>query len=59
MAAKVGGGEMAQAMQLLSTFNSLGLNKDMAMKFVPVVLTFLESKGGKEMVTQLRTALKL
>jgi hypothetical protein len=31
----------------------------MAMKFVPVVLQFLESKGGKELVTQLRTALKL
>jgi hypothetical protein len=59
MAAKVGGGDMAQAMQLLNTFNSLGLNKEMAMKFVPVVLQFLESKGGKELVTQLRTALKL
>jgi hypothetical protein len=59
MAAKVGGGEMAQAMQLLSTFNSLGLNKDVAMKFVPIVLQFLESKGGTEMVAQLRTALKL
>ena len=59
MASKVGGGDMAQAMQLLSTFSSLGLNKDMAMKFVPVVLQYLESKGGKELVTQLRTALKL
>jgi hypothetical protein len=50
---------MAQAMQLLNTFNSLGLNKEMAMKFIPVVLQFLETKGGKELVTQLRTALKI
>ena len=59
IAAKVGGGDMAQAMKLLSTFNSLGLSKDMAMKFVPVVLQFVESKGGKDLVTQLRAALKL
>jgi hypothetical protein len=58
LAAKAGGGDMAQAMQLLNTFNSLGLNKDMAMKFLPVVLQFVEAKGGKELVTQLRTALK-
>jgi hypothetical protein len=59
MAAKVGGGDMAQAVQLLNSFNSLGLNKEMAMKIIPVMLQFLESKGGKELVTQLRTALKL
>jgi hypothetical protein len=59
MAGKMGGGDMAQAAQLLATFGSLGMNKDTLMKFVPVVLQFLESKGGKDLVTKVRSALKL
>jgi hypothetical protein len=59
MAGKLGGGDMAQAAQLLATFGSLGMNKDTLMKFVPVVMQFLESKGGKDLVTQVRGALKL
>ena len=59
MASKMGGGDMAQAAQLLATFGSLGMNKDTLMKFIPVVLQFLESKGGKDLVTQVRAALKL
>lgn len=59
MASSFGGNDMAQGMKLLSAFTSLGMNKDMLMKFVPVVLQFLESKGGKDLVTQLRSALKI
>jgi hypothetical protein len=59
MAGKMGGGEMAQAAQLLSTFSSLGMNVDTAKKFVPVLLQFLESQGGKDLVTKVRAALKL
>ncbi|HTE41036.1 MAG TPA: DUF2780 domain-containing protein [Steroidobacteraceae bacterium] len=59
MAGKMGGGDVAQAAQLLSQFSSLGMNKDTLMKFVPVVMKFLESQGGKDLVTQVRTALKI
>jgi Protein of unknown function VcgC/VcgE (DUF2780) len=59
LAGKMGGGEMAQAAQLLASMNSLGINKDTLMKFVPVVMKFLESKGGPQLVEQVRAALKL
>jgi hypothetical protein len=59
LASKMGGGDMAQAMQLLSAFSSLGLNKDTAMKFVPVIMQFLESQGGPELVAKVRASLKL
>jgi hypothetical protein len=59
LASKMGGGDMAQAAQLLSAFSSLGLNKDTAMKFIPVIMQFLQSQGGPELVTKVRAALKL
>jgi hypothetical protein len=59
LASKMGGGEMAQAAQLLSAFSSLGLNKDTAMKFVPVIMQFLQSQGGPELVSKVRAALKM
>jgi hypothetical protein len=59
MAGKLGGGDMAQAAQLLATFSSLGLSRDIAMKFLPVLMRHLESQGGKDLVTQVRAALKL
>jgi hypothetical protein len=60
IAGKVGGGgDMAQAAQLLSQFGALGMNKDTLMKFVPVLMKFLESQGGKELVTKVRSALNV
>jgi len=60
MAGKMGASnDMVQAAQLLSTFSALGLNKDTAMKFLPVVLKFLETQGGPELVAKVRAALKL
>jgi len=59
LASKMGGGDMAQAAQLLSAFSSLGLNKDTAMKFLPVIMQFLQSQGGPQLVEKIRAALKL
>jgi len=60
MAGKLGASsDVVQGAQLLSAFSSLGLNKDMLMKFIPVVLQFLESQGGQALVTRVRAALKL
>jgi len=59
LASKMGGGDMAQAAQLLSSISALGLNKDTMMKFVPIVMKFLESNGGPQLVAQVRGALKL
>lgn len=59
MAGKMGGGDMAQAAQLLATFGSLGMNKDTLMKFVPVLMQFLEAKGGKDLVGKVRGALNI
>jgi hypothetical protein len=59
LASKMGGSDIAQAAQLLSAFSSLGLSKDTAMKFFPVMMQFLQSQGGPELVTKVRAALKL
>jgi len=59
MAAKMGGGDMAQAAQLLASVSALGINKDTLMKFIPIVMTFLESQGGPQLVERVRAALKL
>jgi len=59
LASLAGNSDMAQAAQLLSAFSALGLNKDTLMKFIPLVLQFLESQGGNELVTKVRAALKL
>ena len=60
MAGKMGANnDMVQGAQLLSAFTSLGLNKDTLMKFIPIVLQFVESKGGQDLVGKLRAALKL
>jgi hypothetical protein len=51
--------DMVQGARLLGAFTSLGLSKDTLMKFIPVVLQFLETKGGKDLVANVRSALKL
>ena len=60
MASALGGNsDMAQGAKLLAAFGSLGMNKDTLMKFIPVVMQFLESHGGSELVSNVRAALKL
>lgn len=60
MAGKLGANSDAvQGAQLLAAFSSLGLNKDMLMKFIPVVLKYLETHGGADRMAALRAALKL
>lgn len=60
MAGKLGANNDAvQGAQLLAAFSALGLNKDTLMKFIPVVLKYLETHGGADRVAALRAALKL
>ena len=55
-AGKAAGGVAALA-QLASGFSKLGLDKDMIAKFVPVILSFAQSKGGDAVKTLLQKAL--
>lgn len=60
MAGKLGvNNDAVQGAQLLAAFSSLGLNKDTLVKFIPVVLKYLETHGGADRVAALRAALKL
>ena len=40
------GGKMANMAALAGGFGQLGLNPGMATKFVPIILSFVQSKGG-------------
>ena len=64
LASMLGGGATGKAAggaavlaQLVSGFSSLGLNKDMIAKFVPVILGFAQSKGGDTVKALLQKAL--
>jgi hypothetical protein len=60
MAAKVGGSsDMAQAAKVLAAVSSLGLTKETILQFVPIILKYVETHGGPELVAQLRAALKV
>jgi hypothetical protein len=41
-----GGGQMANMAALAAGFSQLGLNPGMATKFIPIILSFTQSKGG-------------
>ena len=41
-----GGGQLANMAALAGGFTQLGLNPAMASKFVPVILSFVQNKGG-------------
>jgi hypothetical protein len=60
MAGRLGvSNDAVQGAQLLAAFSSLGLNKDTLMKFIPIVLKYLETHGGADRIAALRAALKL
>jgi hypothetical protein len=60
MAAKVGGSsDMAQAAKVFAAASSLGLSKDSILQFVPIILNYVETHGGPDLVARLRTALKV
>ena len=46
LAGKLGLGDMGKLAELAAGFKKLGLSVDMVQKFVKVVMTFIESKGG-------------
>ena len=53
-----GGGQLANMAALAGGFGQLGLNPSMASKFVPIILSFVQSKGGEQVKGLLAGVLK-
>ena len=58
LASAMGAGKLGDLASLAGGFEKLGLNKDMIAKFIPVVLNFLQNKGGADLVAMVGKALK-
>ena len=58
LASKVGVGKLGDLATLATGFGQLGLNKDMVAKFVPIVLSFVQSKAGQDVLALVTKALK-
>ena len=61
LAGKIGGGsggQLANMAALAGGFGQLGLNPGMASKFVPIILSFVQSKGGDHVKNILAGVLK-
>ena len=59
IAGKLGLGELGKLAELAAGFKKLGLDMDSVQKFVKVVMTFIESKGGtvvKDLLNKVLTA---
>jgi hypothetical protein len=52
------GGNAALIANVIQGFGKLGLKADDAKKFVPIILNFLRSKVGPDVVSKLESALK-
>ena len=52
------GGNAGAIATILQGFGKLGLTADHAKKFVPVILTFLRTKVGPDVITKLEQTLK-
>ena len=52
------GGNAGAIATILSGFGKLGLTADHAKKFVPVILSFLRTKVGPDVITKLEQTLK-
>ena len=61
IASMIGGeqSDMAQATRLLTAFGSLGMGKEEILKFAPVIVDYLKTHGGENIVDDLRAALRL
>ncbi len=46
LASNVGAGDLGRLASLAGGFSKLGLDSEMISKFVPIVLSFIQSKGG-------------
>ena len=53
-----GGGNIASLATLAGGFTQLGLNPNMASQFIPVILSFVQSKGGEQAKNILAGVLK-
>ena len=53
-----GGGGLADLASLAGGFKKLGLESDMVGKFVPIVVSFVQSRGGDAVKGLLEKALK-
>ena len=62
LASAVGGdsqlGQLGKLAGLAGAFDKLGLDADMISKFLPIILSFVQKKGGNEMLNILQGALK-
>lgn len=58
LAAKVGAGDLGNLASLAAGFKKLGLNADLIQKFVPIVVNFVQSKGGDTVKKLLDSVLK-
>jgi hypothetical protein len=57
-ASALGGGNAAVIASVVTGFSKLGLTQEHAQKFVPVILEFLRSKVGKDVVATLEKTLR-
>jgi hypothetical protein len=55
---KILGGEAGGLASLAGGFSKLGLNSSMVIKFIPIILQFVEGKGGASLKALLESALK-
>ena len=53
-----GGGQLANLAALAGGFGQLGLNPTMISKFIPIILSFAQSKGGDQIQSILASVLK-
>ena len=53
-----GGGQLANLAALAGGFSQLGLNPGMVNKFVPIILSFVQSEGGQQAKNILAGVLK-
>ena len=58
LAGALGGGKAGDLAALAGGFSQLNLDPGMIGKFVPVIMSFVQSKGGPEIVKLLSTVLK-
>ena len=58
LAGALGGGKVGDLAALAGGFTQLKLSPDLIGKFVPVILSFVQSKGGPELVKLLSGVLK-
>ena len=49
VAASLGGSQLGDLASLAGGFSKLGLDADMIGKFIPILLSFLESEGGEDL----------